>query len=125
MIPYLGLWSLAYCYQCGRTQRLVNQGAIWHSRFEGTPWLGMRFPFIRTEARAKRLMEPAICCIVGVALIPLSPGLGLFFAAGSLSLAIVDSIHREYARKQLMAMRDAEIEQRYLAARYRGEVVDE
>src|SRR6185437_75860 len=58
MLPYLGLWSLAFCYQQGRTQRLVNQGVTWHSRYEGYPWLGLRFPFIRTEARAKRLMEP-------------------------------------------------------------------
>jgi hypothetical protein len=122
MAPYLGLWSIAFCYQCGRTQRLVNQGVVWHSRHEGFPWLGLRFPFIRTEARAKRLMEPVICCIAGIALLPVSPGLGLFVAAGCFSLAIVDNIHREFNRKRLMAMHDAEIEHRYLAARYRGEV---
>jgi hypothetical protein len=122
MLPYLVLWSLALCYQRGRTQRLVNQGVKWHSRYEGTSWLGLRFPFIRTQERARRLMEPTICCVVGVALLPLSLGLGLFIAGGSLSLAIVDNIHREFVRKQLMAMRDAEIEHRYLAARYRGEV---
>jgi hypothetical protein len=122
MLPYLGLWSLAFCYQRWRTQRLVNQGVTWHSRFEGYPWLGLQFPFVRTEARAKRLMEPAICWIAGFALIPFYPGFGLFVAAGFFSLAIVDNIHREFDRKRLIAMQDAEIEHRYLAARYRGEV---
>jgi hypothetical protein len=122
MLLYLGLWSIVFCYQVGRTQRLVNRGVTWHSRYEGYPWLGLKFPFIRTEARAKRLMEPAICCVAGVALLPFYHGLGLFVAAGFFSLAIVDNIHREFERKRLMAMHDAEIEHRYLAARYRGEV---
>jgi hypothetical protein len=122
LFPYLGFWVVAVLCQRARTLRLVKQGLVGHSRYEGTPWLALRIPRMRTEARAKRLGEPVLCLLAGVALYPLSPGLGLFVMAGFLSLTVVDSIHRELERKRLAAMRDAEIEQKWLAARYRGQV---
>jgi hypothetical protein len=122
MFPFLGFWIVMVCYQRGRTQRLVKQGVIWYSRYEGYPWLAMRSPLALTEARAKKLIEPALCLFVGVGLYPLAPGLGVFVMAGFFTLAAVNSIDRELDRKRLMAMRDAEIEQKWLVARYRGQV---
>jgi hypothetical protein len=124
MFPYLGLWLVMLICQRARTFRLVRQGAVWHSRYEGTPWLALCIPLIRTETRAKRLMEPVLCLLAGVVLYQFSQGLGVFVMAGWFSLAMVDGIDRELDRKRLAAMRDAEIEQKWLAARYRG-LVDE
>ena len=46
----------------------------------------------------------------------------MFVGWGALSMAVVAMIDRQLDNKRLEAMRDAEIEQRYLAARYRGEI---
>ena len=52
----------------------------------------------------------------------LSHGFALFIGWGAFSLCLVATIDRQLENKRLQAMRDAEIEQRYLAARYRGEI---
>jgi len=122
MFPFLGLWILMLACQRARTFKRVRQGVIWHSRYEGYPWLALRFPLVRTEARAKSLMEPVLCLLAGVALVQISEKLGMFVMAGFISMAIVDGINREIDRKRLAAMRDAEIEQKWLVARYRGQV---
>ena len=122
MFPYLGIWLVMLICQRARTFQLVRRKVIWHSRYEGYPWLAFCFPFIRTESRAKRLMEPLLCLLAGAALYQFSHGLGVFVMAGFVSLTMVDAINRELVRKRLAAMRDAEIEQRWLVARYRGQV---
>ena len=124
MFPYLLFWLFVMMWQRGRTSRLVRRGVVWHSRYEGDPWLALSIPFVRKASTAKRLIEPVLCLLVGAALHDVSHGLGVFVMAGFFSLAAVDGIHREIDRKQLAAMRDAEIEQKWLAARYRGQVDD-
>jgi hypothetical protein len=124
MFPYLGFWLFAFICQRARTSRLVRKGVIWHSRSEGYPWLAMSSPLARTESIARTLFEPLMCLFTGVALYQVSQGLGVFVVAGFGSLIMVEGINRELDRKRLAAMRDAEIEQKSLAARYRG-LVDE
>ena len=122
MFPYVGLWLFMLLYQRSRTMKLVKQGTVWHSLYEGYPAVALGFRFVRSEAKAKQFIEPMLCLAVGVALTDFSQGLGIFVMAGCVSMAIVDGINREIDRKRLAAMRDAEIEQRWLVARYRGQV---
>jgi hypothetical protein len=123
MFPYVGLWLFMLLYQRSRTAKLVKQGTIWHSFYEGYPAIALGCKLVRcSEAKAKQFIEPMLCLAVGVALTDFSQGLGMFVMAGCVSMAIVDGINREIDRKRLAAMRDAEIEQRWLVARYRGQV---
>jgi hypothetical protein len=121
MFAYLGFWLMMLICQRARTFRQVRQGVVRHSRYEGSPWLALCFPGVRTEGKAKRL-EPMLCLLAGAALCQVSESLGVFVMAGFFSLAIVFNIDRELDRKRLTAMRDAEIEQKWLAARFRGQV---
>jgi hypothetical protein len=123
LLAYLGFWLLMLICQRARTFQLVRRGVVWHSRYEGYPWLALCIPFIRKESKAKSL-EPVLCLLAGAALYQFSEGLGVFVMAGFFSMAVVDGINRELDRKRLAAMRDAEIEQKWLAARHRG-LVDE
>jgi hypothetical protein len=124
MFPYLALWLGMVLAQRLRTATLVRRGFRWHSRYEGYPIVAFFVPFIRKESTAKGLIEPLILLAVGAFLHQVSPPFGAFVLAGCVSLALVEGMHREINRRRLVAMRDAEIEQRYLTARYRGEVDD-
>ena len=124
MFPFLGFWLLTVILQRARTFDLARRGRICHSRYEGYPWLALSFRGVGTESRAKRVVEPVLCLLAGFALYQGYHGLGKFVMAGLVSMCIVAGINRELDRKRLAAMRDAEIEQKWLAARYRG-LVDE
>lgn len=122
MFPYLGVWLLALACQRIRTFWLVRHGAVWHSRYEGYPWLALCFLRDGKESKARLLVEPVLCLLIGVALYQFYPRLGGFVMAGFLSMTMLEVINRELDRRRLAAMRDAEIEQRWLGARYRGQV---
>jgi hypothetical protein len=124
MFTYLCFWFGALIIQRTKTAELVRRGVIRHSRYEGDPWLAFCIPFVHKTSIAKGLIEPVLCLAAGAALETVSHELGVFVMAGAVSLAVVEGIHRELNRKRLTAMRDAEIEQRWLAARYRGEIDD-
>jgi hypothetical protein len=96
MFVYLGCWLVALIIQRIGTFRLVRQGWRAHSRYAGYPALAMRLPWV-TERVAVTLIEP------------------LLFRQG---------IEQEITRKRVQKMRDAEIEQRYIADRFREQVDD-
>jgi hypothetical protein len=121
LFPYLGIWLLALACQRVRTLWLRKQGAVWHSRYEGYPWLALSLLRNGKEWQAKLLIEPVLCLLAGVVLYQFYPALGSFVMAGFVSMAMLEAINRELDRRRLAAMRDAEIEQRWLGARYRGQ----
>ena len=124
MFSYLACWLVVLMCQRLRTFWLVRRGVILHSRYEGYPCVALSLPFVHKVSTAKGVIEPLLCLLAGAALDPFSHGMGVFFMVGCFSLAIVEGIHRELDRKRLAAMRDAEIEQKWLAARYRGPADD-
>lgn len=123
MLTYACLWLAALVLQRLRTGWLVLSGMVWHSRYAGYSYLARMIPFVRTE-RAARTVEQFFCFLVGLLLLPVSESLGLFVMAGGVSLAIVLGMELEITRNRVRAMRDAAIEQRHLAALYRGEITD-
>jgi hypothetical protein len=122
MWPYLGFWMFALFYHRMSTGRALRRGEIRHTRYDGdvTRWFYMK------PSNAKLIGEPLFCLMGAGAceLAGLSHGFALFIAWGALALLLVAGIDREAERKRLDAMRDAEIEMRYRAAVYRGEIDD-
>ena len=121
MLTYIGVWLIAVIIQRAKTIDMAKKGIIVHSRYWGDPWLALHMPFVRKESAARN-MEPMLCVLAGTVLACWSPGVGGFVVFAGVANAVAEAIVREADRKKLEAMRDAEIEQRYLAARYRGEI---
>lgn len=123
MLIYTGLWLITVLVQRLRTVVLVASGGVWHSRYAGAPSFARGLPFVRTD-RGARTVEQFVCVVIGLLLLPVSANLGVFVMAGAISLAIVLGIDLEITRNRVRAMRDAAIEQRHLAALYRGETTE-
>jgi hypothetical protein len=121
---FLPLWIYALLWQRVYTLKRVRTGARWHSRFQGYPALAMRIPLVRREKDAVTVIEPALCFLVGMLLREFSPVMGGFVFAGGFSLLVRHGIDTEINRKRLQAMQDAELEQRWLAERFRGRTDD-
>jgi hypothetical protein len=79
----------------------------------------MSFPFIKSEAAAKNL-EPMLCLVLGGFLTSISPTLGLFLCGGAVSLTVLRCMEREGIRRQVIAMRDLQIEQQVFSERVRN-----
>lgn len=120
---FFGCWLVAQITQRVLTFRLVRSGAIFHSRYAGYPWLAMKVPFVR-ESAARGLIEPMLCLVAGALLCPVSENLGGFVMLGFLTFLIRNAIEMEIVRKRVEQMHDAEIEQRYLASRFRNPMED-
>lgn len=123
MWPFLGFWILAMLCQRASSERAKRQGVVRHSRYEGDVDEQMVKRF-GSRTAVKQVVEPLLCLLVGVGIetAGLSHGLAVFIGSGAVSLALVAMIDRQLDNKRVQAMRDAAIEQSYLAARYRGEI---
>ncbi len=119
MLFMLQLWFLALICQRIRTMWLVSRGWRGHSYYDGYPWLGMLVTGNTSEEKG-RSIEPILCLVMGVVLLPFSPTVGTFVMFGFASLTAVRLIQRAAVRRQVTAMQDLEIEQRVLADRIRG-----
>jgi hypothetical protein len=121
-LNFLYAWLCALVVQRVRTAKMVNAGLIEHSRYSGWPSLTLKlFPFIKSEMRAKGV-EPGLCAVAGVLLAPMSPPLAAFVFCGAFALAVVRGMEQQVNRMRVQQMRDAEIEHRQLAMRFRGEL---
>ncbi|HEX4132934.1 MAG TPA: hypothetical protein VHZ24_23075 [Pirellulales bacterium] len=112
-------WLMAFMLQRLRTMKLVRNGWVAHSRYDGYPWLALQLPLVHDERTAKTI-EPFLCLLGGMLLYPISEAVGQFVLLGIGSLSIKLSIERQTERVKLQRLRDAEIEQRSLIERYRG-----
>lgn len=117
---FLGVWTIAMLYQRASTTRARRRGIIRHSRYDGD----VDTKLIKSRTTVKQVLEPLACVVFGVFFEAMgsSHGFALFIGWGAFSLCLVATIDRQLEIKRLQAMRDAEIEQRCLAARYRGEI---
>lgn len=120
VLLFWGFWFLAVIGQRMRQYRNWRNGVILHSRYEGYPWLAFKlFPRIRTEGNAKAA-EAFLMFAVGGVLTHFDKPLGWFVMAGFLSIMFVEAISVEITRKRLADMKDAQLEQQYLARRFRS-----
>ncbi len=118
MFTYIGVWLVVLILQRMRTFRDARRGIVVHSRYWGDSLFARWF---RRDATARNLELP-LCLLAGAVLCDWSPGVGEFVMVAGVANTVATSIVRAAEQKRLEAMRDAEIEQRTLAARYRNEV---
>jgi hypothetical protein len=116
---YFFLWLFAVICQRIRTARRERSGQIGHSRYNGWPWLAMKFPRVKSEKTAK-LLEPFLCLASGAFISMFSPPVGAFVMAGFVSLSTVLGIELMTIRAQLRRFADSEIEQRLFVERRSG-----
>jgi len=123
MFYFLGLWALVMLCQRASSERARREGVIRHSRYDGDVDAKAARVF-GGRVMVKQIIEPLFCVFAGVCVEALgfSHELAVFIASGAFSLALVAMIDRQLDNKRLQAMRDAAIEQTYLAARFRGEI---
>jgi len=122
MWSFFGIWLLAMACHRVSTMRALQQGVIRHSRYEGD----VDTKLIKSRTTVKLVLEPLVCLLFAVLcqFIGLSHGFAMFFVCGAFALFLVAAIDQQLDNKRLEAMRDAAIEQSYLASRYRGETED-
>jgi hypothetical protein len=120
MIDFLGFWMIIMLCQRAWTMRQIMQGVVRHSRYDGD----VNTRLCRNPLTVKLIVEPLICVIAGVCIehARISHRLAMFVGLGAVSLFLVAVIDRQLDNMRLQAMRDAAIEQSYLAARFRGDV---
>ena len=119
LVPFFGIWLVFVIIQRLRTAQLVRRGVVMHSRYAGDPLVMKFLPFIRTVGTAN-LLEVMICFAAGLVLAAYWPPLGGFVLIGAGGMVIMFSIDDQIIRNRKQAMRDAEIEQKFLADLHRG-----
>jgi hypothetical protein len=121
MFWFFGAWSLALAIQHSAAMRAERRGEHVHSQYQGTSLLAGKLWI--TDRAAKYAIEPVLCFVVGALLCPFSEALGGFVMLGFLSLMIQRAMEIQLWTNRARRMRDAAIEQRYLAGLYRGEEI--
>ncbi len=121
------LWAFLGCYllawgaaRAGILRRRAH-GDNEHSFYSGTPSI-LRWPVFRRwlgERAAKAWMEPLLVLGCGIGLTHLSQPLGSYVMLAAAGMVMSMAIARAHERTRLMDMRDAYIEQRSLAERFR------
>lgn len=98
-----------------------RRGEIVHSQYSGTPII-LRAPLLRRwlgERAAKGTLEPLLVLLVGYLLLPASEPLGSYLMLAAGGQLVSFQLALAYERQRLMDARDAYIEQRHMAERFR------
>lgn len=101
------------------TFRLIRRGVILHTRYPGYPYWAMKMPFVKTEHRAKELIEPVFCFIIGILLCPFSVGIGGYLVLCGIGFIVRYGIDDALARKRIERMQDATIEHQWYSDQIR------
>ena len=118
MFAFFIMWLAALISQRSGQYRNWKNGEVIHSQYAGDPWLSSKlFPFL-SDGNA-RAMDGFLCLILGGVIVQFDKPVGWSFIAGFFSIMLVEGVAVQATRRKLQAMRDAEIEQRYLARRYK------
>ena len=109
-MPVLCLWAVALACQRSYALKVRSQGVVQHSFYDGTPWLAMKLPFMKSE-RTARLAEVMYCLAGGGALAAAGAhGLGPFLMLGCFSLPLVEGMKRQLRYQQVLSAQDAMLE---------------
>jgi len=119
MFDFFVAWLVFVILQRLRTAKIVASGVVMHSKYPGDLMVMKIFPRLRKVSNAKAL-EAMLCIFGGLALTQVSQKLGGFVALGGLAMAILAAIDMQAMNNRKEAMRDAELEQRFLADLHRG-----
>ena len=119
MYVLLCAYLLALLSQRIKTFANERKGIITHSRYQGDSVVAKRL-FPRMSDLNLCGADAFLCLAIGGGLTFIDKPLGLFVMAGFISILFTEQMTRELYRKRMQAMRDAEIEQRFLAETYKS-----
>lgn len=119
MFIFLCAYLLALLSQRMKTFSNRQKGIIPHSRYNGDSVVAKRL-FPRMSDLNLCGADAFLCLAIGGGLTFIDKPLGLFVMAGFISILFTEQMTRELYRKRMQAMRDAEIEQRFLAETYKS-----
>jgi hypothetical protein len=99
MLMFWWVWIAVTIYR--RTETMVvnhwrrrkRQRRI-HSLYDGSPWLTEIMVFYVKDERILLAMEPLMCLLIGVTILPFSLPLGYFVMAGFFSLGSLEFLYR-------------------------------
>lgn len=120
MFIYFLLWMAAVI--CQRIRQFINwrRGRVFiHSRYNGYPYVS-KWLFPRMTELNARGVDAFLCLAIGGLLFQFCKPLGVFVMMGFLSIMFSEAVMVEGTKRRLQAMRDAELEQRYLAEQYKS-----
>jgi len=120
LMCFLGLYFVACVWARFGTASQIRRGIIQHSFYSGAPRL-MRWPIFRRmkEATVKALIEPLSVVLSAAYLMPLNEPLGSYLLIAAVGQMISQGMAHSYEEQRLMNARDAYLEQRHLAERFR------
>jgi len=84
----------------------------------GRPWLAQLLPFCRDEDVALKV-EPFLCLMIGICVVPLFPGVGLWWMAGTVSLLVTKAIWRGIELRDSQFRRNLGVDQATAERRFR------
>ncbi len=101
------------------TFRLIRRGVILHTRYAGYPYWAMKVPFVKTEHRAKELIEPLFCIVTGLLLCQVMVSIGGYVVLCGFGFMVRNVIEDLVARKRIERMQDARIEHEWYSEQLR------
>ena len=107
-------------YRRIETFRLCRKGDVIHSQYAGYPYLAMKVPFVKSEKVAREVVEPVICVIAGLLLMPVSVGMGDYILICAIGLVVRHCMEDAVSRRRVQRMRDAQIEHEWYSDKMRG-----
>jgi len=119
MFGFFGLWLLALIFQRIKSFGNWRKGMVVHSRYNGYPWFAKRIFPRMSELNAKGI-DAFLCLAVGGLICQFNQPFGFYVMAGCASIMFTECMMVESMKRRLRQMRDAEIEQRYLAETYKS-----
>jgi len=101
------------------TFRNARKGIVVHSYYAGFPYLAMKVPFVKDEQFARNVVEPVMCFLTGMVLLPVSAGLGGYVMACGVAFIVRRGIESLVLHQRLQRMQDAKIEHEWYADQLR------
>lgn len=124
MLRYMFVWFFFVAAQRLDAARAVRKGRIIHSRYGGDSWLACKFLPKGRRKTIHMLVEPALCLIAGVLIIPYSPAVGKYLILGCFAVLAHNGMSRVVMEQRVRQMHDAHIEQQATARMFRGQDED-
>jgi hypothetical protein len=121
LMGFLVAYLLACAWSRIDTIRRERRGEIQHSHYNGTPTvlLWRVFKGWLSERAAKAIVEPLAVAGIGILLLPYMEPLGFYLVIAAQGMLVSTGFARAYEQQRLMNARDAYLEQRHLAERFR------
>ena len=124
MLRYIFVWLVFVAAQRLDAARAVRKGRIIHSHYGGDSFLAYKLAPKSRRKTVQMLIEPAICLIAGVLIIPYSPAVGKYLIIGCFAVLMHNGMSRVVMEQRVRQMHDAHIEQQATARMFRGQDED-